>query len=98
MSRKQYPDELLKLFKTRFIPADPPALLDYPGAELLLIPSKHTPEQDTSRKAKEELDREEQDVEGEIARQSDGGEAKKALKEIGMEGLIDGAALEGHWE
>ncbi|POY71019.1 hypothetical protein BMF94_5944 [Rhodotorula taiwanensis] len=94
----KYPEELHKLFKTRFIPADPPALLDYPGAELLLIPSKHTPEQDTSRKAKEALDSEEKELESEINKQSNGGEAKKALKEMGLDGLIDGKALEGHWE
>lgn len=94
----QYPDELHKLFKTKFIPADPPALLDYPGAELLLIASKHTPEQDTSKKAKKELDAEEQELEHDIEKQTNGNEAKKVLKEMGFEGLIEGKALEGHWE
>ncbi|TKA58566.1 hypothetical protein B0A53_00307 [Rhodotorula sp. CCFEE 5036] len=94
----KYPDELHKLFKTKFIPADPPALLDYPGAELLLIASKHTPEQDTSKKAKKELDAEEQELEHDIEKQTDGNEAKKVLKEMGFEGLIEGKALEGHWE
>ena len=97
-ARPQYPSELHKLFKTKFIPADPPALLDYPGAELLLIASKHTPEQDTSKKAKEELDAEEQELEHDIEKQTDGNEAKKVLKEMGFEGLIEGKALEGHWE
>jgi hypothetical protein len=36
--RAQYPPELRERFAgRRFIPADPPALLDYPGAELVLI-------------------------------------------------------------
>ncbi|GAA5880191.1 hypothetical protein JCM3774_006081 [Rhodotorula dairenensis] len=95
----KYPEELHKLFKTKFIPADPPALLDYPGAELLLIASKHTVEQDTSPAAKRELDAEEKELERDIQKQGDGGdEAKKVLKEMGFEGLIDGKALEGHWE
>lgn len=101
----QYPEELHKLFKTKFIPADPPALLDYPGAELLLIPSKHTAEQDTSPEAKKELDAEEKELERDIEKQhAEGGggdgddEAKKVLKEMGFEGLIEGKALEGHWE
>jgi hypothetical protein len=36
--RAQYPPELRERFGTRrFIPADPPELLDHPGAELVLI-------------------------------------------------------------
>ncbi|GAA5988264.1 hypothetical protein JCM10908_002138 [Rhodotorula pacifica] len=95
----KYPEELHKLFKTKFIPADPPALLDYPGAELLLIPSQHTPEQDTSANAKKELDAEEKELERDIEKQKGGGdEAKKVLKEMGFDELIEGKALEGHWE
>ncbi|BGO92225.1 hypothetical protein NBRC10512_000957 [Rhodotorula toruloides] len=94
----QFPPEYKKLFHTKFIPASPPELLDYPGAELLLIPSKHEAVQDIGEKAEKELDKEEKELEKSIEGQKDGGEAKKALKEMGLEGLIDGKALEGHWE
>lgn len=94
----QFPPEYKKLFHTKFIPASPPELLDYPGAELLLIPSKHEAVQDIGEKAEKELDKEEKDLENSIEHQANGGEAKKALKEMGLEGLIDGKALEGHWE
>ncbi|BGP25408.1 hypothetical protein JCM10295v2_004332 [Rhodotorula toruloides] len=94
----QFPHEYKKLFHTKFIPASPPELLDYPGAELLLIPSKHEAVQDIGEKAEKELEKEEKDLEKEIESRKDGGEAKKALKEMGLEGLIDGKALEGHWE
>ncbi|BGP32905.1 hypothetical protein JCM10296v2_004690 [Rhodotorula toruloides] len=94
----QFPPEYKKLFHTKFIPASPPELLDYPGAELLLIPSKHEAVQDIGEKAEKELDKEEKELEESIEGQKDGGEAKKALKEMGLEGLIDGKALEGHWE
>lgn len=97
-SRSQFPPEYQKLFHTKFIPASPPELLDYPGAELLLIPSKHEAVQDIGEKAEKELDKEEKELEKSIEGQKDGGEAKKALKEMGLEGLIDGKALEGHWE
>ncbi|GAA5952380.1 hypothetical protein JCM21900_003797 [Sporobolomyces salmonicolor] len=94
----QFPPALKAYFKTKFIPANPPAFLNYPGAELLLLPSKHSPEQDIGSKAEEVLEGEEKELDEEIEAQKDGGEAKKALKEIGLEGLIEGKALEGHWE
>ncbi|GAA5927631.1 hypothetical protein JCM1841_006067 [Sporobolomyces salmonicolor] len=94
----QFPPALKAYFKTKFIPANPPAFLNYPGAELLLLPSKHSPEQDIGSKAEEVLEGEEKELGEEIEAQKDGGEAKKALKEIGLEGLIEGKALEGHWE
>ncbi|GAA5824565.1 hypothetical protein JCM11251_000478 [Rhodosporidiobolus azoricus] len=94
----QYPPELSSLFTTRWIPATPPTLLSYPGAELLLLPSKHSPEEDLGDSAKEKLDEEEKDVEKKIEGTEGKGEVEKALKELGMKGLIEGKALEGHWE
>ncbi|GAA5907916.1 hypothetical protein JCM6882_001525 [Rhodosporidiobolus microsporus] len=94
----QYPSSLKSLFTTRWIPACPPSLLSYAGAELLLLPSKHSAAQDIGEGAKGELDEEEKEVEGKIGREKGDSEAKRALKEIGLNGLVDGKALEGHWE
>lgn len=94
----QYPEELSSLFKTKFIPADPPSLLDYPGAELLLIPSKHDVKEDIGQDAGKVLEKEEEGLEGDIEGEKGGDEVEKALKEMGLEGLIEGKALEGHWE
>ncbi|GAA6034615.1 hypothetical protein JCM8097_005424 [Rhodosporidiobolus ruineniae] len=96
----QFPPTLKHLFTTKFIPANPPSLLDYPGAELLFIPSKHSTAQAIGEDAKKELDEEEKEVEKSVEEQGEGkeSEAKKALKEVGLEGLIEGKALEGHWE
>ncbi|GAA5828668.1 hypothetical protein JCM3766R1_003780 [Sporobolomyces carnicolor] len=94
----QFPKSLKSLFKTRYVPADPPALLDYPGAELLLLPSKHNVSQEIGDGAERELKDEEKELEGDIDVQENGNEVKKALKEMGLDGLIEGKALEGHWE
>ena len=52
--RAQYPPELRERFGgRRFIPADPPELLDYPGAEVVLIGAA----EDASRALGLELDR-----------------------------------------
>ncbi|GAA5852860.1 hypothetical protein JCM8547_004712 [Rhodosporidiobolus lusitaniae] len=94
----QFPPALKELFTTKYIPTDPPALLDYPGAELLLIPSKHSAAEAVGENAKKELDEEEKELEKEIEGEKGDSDAKKALKEMGFEGLIEGKALEGHWE
>ncbi|GAA5880478.1 hypothetical protein JCM16303_005396 [Sporobolomyces ruberrimus] len=94
----QFPESLQSLFRTKFIPANPPALLDYPGAELLLLPSKHNVHEDIGNKAEKELQEEEDELEDDIEKQTNGDEVKKALKEAGLDGLIEGKALEGHWE
>ena len=76
-----------------------PSLLNYPGAELLLVPSKHTAKEDIGDAAEKELDDEEKALEKEIDKQDGGGsEAKKVLKEMGFEGLQGVEALQGHWE
>ncbi|KPV77783.1 uncharacterized protein RHOBADRAFT_51593 [Rhodotorula graminis WP1] len=95
----QFPPELKHLFTTKFIPANPPSLLNYPGAELLLVPSKHTAKEDIGDAAEKELDDEDKALEKEIDQQEGGGsEAKKVLKEMGFEGLQGAEALQGHWE
>ncbi|TNY18589.1 hypothetical protein DMC30DRAFT_47848 [Rhodotorula diobovata] len=98
----QFPPELKHLFTTKFIPANPPSLLNYPGAELLLVPSKHSASQDIGESAEKELDQEEKALEKDIEKQENGGgaagEARKVLKEMGMEGLAGAEALQGHWE
>jgi hypothetical protein len=73
-------------------------LLDYPGAELLLLPSKHGVGEDIGDDAEKELKDEEKELEGDIEGQDEVSDAKKALKEMGLDGLIEGKALEGHWE
>jgi hypothetical protein len=58
--RAQYPPELLERFGgRRFIPANPPELLDYPGAELVLIGAA----EDASRELGIELDRDAEPLE-----------------------------------
>ncbi|GAA5979066.1 hypothetical protein JCM11641_004962 [Rhodosporidiobolus odoratus] len=94
----QFPPGLKHYFTTKYIPTNPPALLNYAGAELLLIPSKHKPAQDLGENAKAELDDEEKDLEQDIEKEQGDSDAKKALEEVGLEGLIEGKALEGHWE
>ncbi|GAA6014128.1 hypothetical protein JCM11491_004114 [Sporobolomyces phaffii] len=94
----RFPESLQSLFTTKFIPADPPALLDYPGAELLLLPSKHKVGQDIGNDAENELNDEARELERDIAGQENGNEVQQALKEMGLDGLIEGKALEGHWE
>ncbi|GAA6009158.1 hypothetical protein JCM10207_004287 [Rhodosporidiobolus poonsookiae] len=94
----QFPPALKHLFTTKFIPACPPSLLDYAGAELLFIPSKHSPSQDIGQEGKKKLDEEEKELEKDIEGQKGESEVDKALKEVGLEGLIEGKALEGHWE
>jgi len=99
LARPQFPPELKHLFTTKFIPANPPSLLNYPGAELLLVPSKHTAKEDIGDAAEKELDDEEKALEKDIDEQDGGGsEAKKVLKEMGFEGLQGVEALQGHWE
>lgn len=63
-----------------------------------MLPSKHSVEEDIGEKAEKELEKEEKELEEDIKKQENGNEVKKALKEMGLEGLIEGKALEGHWE
>ncbi|KAM0753114.1 hypothetical protein T439DRAFT_354558 [Meredithblackwellia eburnea MCA 4105] len=94
----QYPPNLKKLFVTKFIPANPPSVLDFPGAELLFVPSKHSLEEDVENKLlKEELrtqvkkEEEEEDFDDAASEA-----AKKVLNELGMSSS-DPKPLEGHW-
>lgn len=61
------------LFTTKFVPASPPSLLDYPGAELLFIPSKHAVEEDVDEEvSKERLEapiREEKNSDAEVVKE-----------------------------
>ncbi|KAM0789160.1 hypothetical protein ACM66B_000009 [Microbotryomycetes sp. NB124-2] len=103
----KYPKVLSDLFTTRYIPSNPPALLDYAGAELLLLPSRKAVVDLLGEEGQQELEQEledespsakvkKEDGEGhdERARQ----EAQTALKELGLNGKIKGKALEGYWE
>lgn len=95
----QMPAELKKLFNgLKWTPCDPPTFLDYPGTELLVIPSSHTPAQDIGEDAGKELEKEREDVEKAVKAEEGDDEAQKALKEVGLEGLMNGKGLEGHWE
>lgn len=76
----------------RWIPANPPALLDYKGAEILLVTSPHKLEESLGKngeKVEDELDHE--------AKQEQVG-VQGALKELGLSKKdVEIEALEGHW-
>lgn len=44
------------------------------------------------------MDKEEKGLEGDIEGEKGDDQVGKALKEMGLDGLIEGKALEGHWE
>lgn len=105
--KKQYPKELKSLFTTKFIPSNPPSLLNYAGSEILMIGSSHSVEENIGKEELKELKEEVEKEQEEFYDGNDenGGEeeevkeiaAKKALEELGMEegGVLE--ALEGHW-
>ncbi|KAK4051457.1 hypothetical protein OIV83_002941 [Microbotryomycetes sp. JL201] len=105
----KYPKALSDLFTTRYIPANPPALLNYAGAELLFLPSKRAVRELLGEDGEQELQKELED-EAPAAKvktedEDDGGhdersrqEAQEALKAVGLENQIEGKALEGYWE
>ena len=88
----QYPTELKRLFTTKFAPANPTALLDWAGAEVLLIPSRHSVQENIGDSVKQLVLKKEDDGED-----SDG--VKAAKEALGRLGLLDtaGSAMEGHW-
>lgn len=92
---EQYPSALKKLFTTKFTPANPTSLLDYPGAEVLIIPSTHSVEEKIGEQVAEK-DLNIPKKEDEVA-DSEGLEAAKTALE-GL-GLLDLAkpTMEGHW-
>lgn len=99
--RAQYPKSLFALFTTKFIPANPVSLLNYSGGELLLLPSHAGVEEQVGPAAEGDLLKEAGRVGNEGKKEEEGGdhaEAQKALKELRIEGMIKGKALEGHWE
>lgn len=53
--KPQLPKPLRALFTTRYIPANPPSLLNYSGAELLFIPSSKSVEEQIGKEAEAEL-------------------------------------------
>jgi hypothetical protein len=73
----QFPDPLRKLFTTKFIPANPPALLNYSGAELLFIPSHRSVAEQIGEEEESKLRRE--------THQEEHGEGAGIKKEAGDE-------------
>lgn len=105
----QYPETLSDYFTTKFIPANPPALLNYAGAELLFVPGKHAVEEEIGKEAESEVVKEAEELlletydlknEDEDAAEAGAGhdEAVAVLKELGLDGVLTGRALEGFWE
>ena len=103
----QYPKVLGDLFTTRYIPANPPALLNYAGAELLFLPSKRDVSELLGEDGEKELQKEleEESPHAKVKKEDDSEaddsarkEASKALKELGLEHQVEGKALKGHWE
>ncbi|KAK4057135.1 hypothetical protein OIO90_001630 [Microbotryomycetes sp. JL221] len=106
----KYPKVLADLFTTRYIPSNPPALLNYAGTELLLLPSKRDVVellgQDGEQELQKELEHEMPSANVKHEQTDDNGEhdeqareeARQALEEVGLEGQIEGKALEGYWE
>lgn len=104
----------MDLFTTKFIPCNPAALLNYPGAEVLLVPSKHSVESEIGEHDEQILASHAEEVlktvqgreesgfkeEDQDEIDSDRGHeaALKIVRDLGLEGLIEGKALEGHWE
>ncbi|WVF67134.1 hypothetical protein IAT40_001879 [Kwoniella sp. CBS 6097] len=91
--RAQYPPHLHEIFRNRrFIPANPVSLLDYQGAELLIITSPH--------KLKESLGKNGEKVEDDLDHDAAAEEVNidDALKELGLSKQgFEEEALEGSW-
>ena len=89
----QYPSHLYELFgNRRWIAPNPPAFLDYPGTELLLLSTPH--------ELKDSLGREGDKVEDDMdhAAHAEATDVEGALKELGMgKGDTEIEALEGAW-
>lgn len=51
----QFPKSLTSLFTTKFIPVNPVSLLNYSGAELLLLPSHASVEEEVGEEAEGEM-------------------------------------------
>ena len=89
----QYPDHLDKLFASRrWIPANPPAFLDYTGGELLILNSPH----DLHESLGKDGEKVESDMDKAAAKEKEGIDG--AMKELGMiKKDTDIEALEGVW-
>lgn len=85
VKKPKYPKTLSALFTTKYIPCNPPALLDYPRTELLFIPSHAHPTPELEETAsKEEKGFEKLGVQA-------------ALEELGIAKYAELGPLEGHW-
>ncbi|OCF57995.1 hypothetical protein L486_04022 [Kwoniella mangroviensis CBS 10435] len=91
--RAQYPQHLLDIFRNRrFIPSNPVSLLDYQGAELLIITSPHELHESLGKQGEKVEDDLDHDSAVEKVSMDD------ALKELGMsKSEFPEDALEGNW-
>lgn len=89
----QFPPQLQDLFQNRrWLPANPPAFLNYQGAEVLILTSPHTLEDSLGKDGEKVEDDLDEDAEKEKV-SLDG-----AMKELGLsKGDTEVDALEGHW-
>ena len=102
-NKKEYPDELRGLFTTRFIPANPVELLDYPGQELLFISAREHLADGAEEEVKEPAQEEEKEYKEEEKKSKDPDEAvfKTVFAELHLYKNKKEApgikALEGQW-
>ncbi|WWD05810.1 hypothetical protein V865_003893 [Kwoniella europaea PYCC6329] len=91
--RAQYPQHLLDIFRNRrFIPSNPVSLLDYQGAELLIITSPHELHESLGKQGEKVEDDLDHDSAAEKVSMDD------ALKELGLSKReFPEDALEGNW-
>ncbi|WWC60224.1 uncharacterized protein I303_102790 [Kwoniella dejecticola CBS 10117] len=91
--RAQYPKNLLDIFRgRRFIPANPISLLDYQGAELLIITSPHELHDSLGKNGEKVEDDLDHDAKVEKV------DIDESLKELGLNKQdLPEDALEGHW-
>lgn len=102
-NQKEYPPELRGLFTTRFIPANPVELLDYPGQELLFISGREHLPDGGEEEVKEPADKEEKEYKKLEKQTDDPDEAvfKEVFDELDIykskKDVPGIKALEGHW-
>lgn len=102
--QQEYPRELRGLFTTRFIPANPVALLDYEGHELLLISGRKALPDHREKEVEREAEKESHELE-EKEEKEGGSEEQAIFDEVfgqldmfkNLKDVPGIRALEGEW-